>query len=215
MSKEQIVAIIKRHYALCGPDFPECGVANEIKKYADEELARRPVPEDAPGGLSEEEKAIMAWNGFHGTNDADKLKALVRRLLTPASCGEEAGRRCGTCSSHPDGCPTPAPNREAELKVIEEIGAERERQKSVEGWSPAHDDEHGDYALARAAACYVNDIGSCRSPSALWPWDMKWWKPTTHRRNLIKAAALIVAEIERVDRLASLAQSEMKGEGKL
>jgi hypothetical protein len=35
-----------------------------------------------------------------------------------------------------------------------------------------------------------------------WPWDLKWWKPTTPRRDLVKAAALIVAEIERLDRAA-------------
>lgn len=30
-----------------------------------------------------------------------------------------------------------------------------------------------------------------------------WWKPKDRRRNLVKAGALIVAEIERLDRLAS------------
>ena len=31
--------------------------------------------------LSEEEKSIMAWKGFHSTRDAEKLKDLVLRLL--------------------------------------------------------------------------------------------------------------------------------------
>jgi hypothetical protein len=34
----------------------------------------------------------------------------------------------------------------------------------------------------------------------IWPWDRKWWKPTDRRRDLVKAAALILAEIERLDR---------------
>ncbi|MEB3421767.1 hypothetical protein VK682_24660 [Salipiger manganoxidans] len=42
----------------------------------------------------------------------------------------------------------------------------------------------------------------------LWPWDRKWWKPTTPRRDLVKAGALIVAEIERLDRAALRAAQE-------
>jgi hypothetical protein len=37
----------------------------------------------------------------------------------------------------------------------------------------------------------------------LWPWDDEWFKLTDPRRDLIKAAALIIAEIERLDRAAS------------
>jgi hypothetical protein len=35
-----------------------------------------------------------------------------------------------------------------------------------------------------------------------WPWPESWWKPTGDRRNLVKAGALILAEIERIDRAA-------------
>jgi len=34
----------------------------------------------------------------------------------------------------------------------------------------------------------------------VWPWGGFTWKPTTPRRDLVKAAALILAEIERLDR---------------
>lgn len=40
----------------------------------------------------------------------------------------------------------------------------------------------------------------------VWPWDESWWKPTTPRRDLVKAAALILAEIERLDRMAAAKQ---------
>ena len=60
--------------------------------------------------------------------------------------------------------------------------------------------------MAKAAACYALDAG--RAPQyrdnsftrSYWPWDWSWWKPRTPRKNLIRAAALIVAEIERIDR---------------
>jgi hypothetical protein len=78
--------------------------------------------------------------------------------------------------------------------VIEEIRAERERQMGQEGWTYRHDDRHNNREIAKAAACYAvgNHVG--------WPWSMRWWNPKTYRRNLIRAAALLVAEIERIDR---------------
>lgn len=93
--------------------------------------------------------------------------------------------------------------------VIAEIAAERERQKTVEGWTPEHDDEHDQGALATAAASYAlhagdmvnpNRDGYAACPPAFWPFDSEWWKPKTPRRDLIRAGALIVAEIERLDR---------------
>ena len=39
-------------------------------------------------------------------------------------------------------------------------------------------------------------------PGPDWPWAPEWWKPSSYRRNLIKAGALIIAEIERLDRAA-------------
>jgi hypothetical protein len=94
------------------------------------------------------------------------------------------------------------------VSVIEEIAAERERQKAVEGWTPEHDDRHVGGDLARAAAAYA--LSSVEYPKfrgdpipAPWPWDIKWWKPKDRRRDLIRAAALIAAEVERLDRIAA------------
>jgi hypothetical protein len=90
------------------------------------------------------------------------------------------------------------------VSVIDEIKAERDRQVSAEGWTAEHDDGHNRGELALAGACYAastHPSSDARvAADALWPWDDKWWKPTTRRRDLIKAAALIVAEIERLDR---------------
>lgn len=88
-------------------------------------------------------------------------------------------------------------------QAARDVLAERQRQIDVEGWTPEHDDtEHLPDELALAAASYVcADEGD--APPAIWPWDWKWWKPKSRRRNLVKAAALILAEIERLDRAAS------------
>lgn len=90
---------------------------------------------------------------------------------------------------------------QAMLDVVDE----RFRQRYEEGWTPDHDEGHADGELAQAAAWYAlpipirtaldtNDID-------LWPFDWEWFKPTDRRRDLVKAGALIIAEIERLDRL--------------
>ncbi len=98
-----------------------------------------------------------------------------------------------------------------ECGIVSEIAAERRRQVRVEGWSAAHDDQHAQGEIARAAAAYALHAGWQSHPRAtgwpffppgFWPWDDAWWKPKDRRRNLVRAAALIIAEIERLDRAA-------------
>jgi hypothetical protein len=90
--------------------------------------------------------------------------------------------------------------------AVRDVLAERARQVEVEGWTPEHDDEHTDGSLAVAGACYAL-VDARDTIGGAWPWDFRWWKPTTQRRNLIKAGALILAEIERVDRASKKAAS--------
>jgi hypothetical protein len=118
-----------------------------------------------------------------------------------------------------------SPERIRELKKeairmtgVELITAERERQVSVEGWKPEHDDKHEEGDLTGAAMAYASAAqdqvtvikdGTVKSVVALdrsmyifWPWDQDWWKPSPDPiRNLVKAGALIAAEIDRLQRL--------------
>lgn len=98
-----------------------------------------------------------------------------------------------------------------DTKALQDVIAERQRQIEAEGWTPEHDDEHSRGELAQAAACYAmassklirNEPGSSDySTPNEWPWHPNWWKPSSPRRNLVKAGALILAEIERIDRAA-------------
>lgn len=94
-------------------------------------------------------------------------------------------------------------------KAAVDVLAERKRQVEAEGWTPEHDDRHKDCELAAAAACYAtcDDNRQLRKLNydgvPLWPWAAGWWKPAGYRRNLVKAAALLLAEIERLDRRAA------------
>lgn len=95
-------------------------------------------------------------------------------------------------------------------KAAHDVLAERRRQVEQEGWTTGHDDMHAAGELERAAAAYCASAARpklyARKPGAaftvppLWPWDMRWWKPRDPRADLVRAGALILAEIERIDR---------------
>ena len=92
------------------------------------------------------------------------------------------------------------------------IAAERQRQIAEEGWTAEHDDGHTDCQLLDAGICYAGMAGSLLlDPDSgdeakvalveVWPWDSRWWKPSDDPiRNLVKAGALIAAEIDRLQR---------------
>ncbi len=103
------------------------------------------------------------------------------------------------------------PSRQPPMAGLVDAIAERVRQIEAEGWTAEHDDSHAEGEMARAAAAYC--LGQYEMTgrvqdgkrfllwrSVLWPWSKEWWKPKTRREDLIRAAALIVAEIERLDR---------------
>ena len=93
------------------------------------------------------------------------------------------------------------------MNAIELIAAERARQIEQKGYTPAHDDQHTRGELGDAAICYAwsaNEQVNHRpgaEPLPSWPFaDDAWqWSPDP-LRNLVKAGALIVAEIERLQR---------------
>jgi hypothetical protein len=84
-----------------------------------------------------------------------------------------------------------------------DVLAERQRQVSAEGWTPEHDDKYPPGELAKAAACYAIHEPDFTHVPSFWPWGASWWKPTDSRRNLVKAGALILAELERLDRASA------------
>jgi hypothetical protein len=83
-----------------------------------------------------------------------------------------------------------------------DVLAERRRQIESENWAPEHDDKYHKGELLAAALCYMRaaDITKPGIVPGSWPWPRAWWKPGMERRNLEKAGALILAEIERIDR---------------
>lgn len=101
--------------------------------------------------------------------------------------------------------------------ALRDVAAERRRQIEAEGWTSEHDDQHDDESLALAAVCYAmpepHRFGGCywrvtpgdNIPPIAWPesWHVSWWKPKDRRSDLVRAAALLLAEVERLDRQAA------------
>ncbi|EPL8825528.1 hypothetical protein NRT23_006040 [Pseudomonas aeruginosa] len=93
-----------------------------------------------------------------------------------------------------------APGKEVPQAWLD-VQAERRRQVEAEGWTPEHDDLYCAAELPRAAAAYILNGANDEAP-AIWPFSAKWWKPRDARSNYVRAGALILAEIERLDRAA-------------
>ena len=99
---------------------------------------------------------------------------------------------------------------------VDSIAVERARQIEEEDFTDSYDDCATSGQLAKAAACYAlhatrtdayragfGDLNPDKKQANLqnWPWVIDFWKPTTRRRDLVKAGALIAAEIDRLDRM--------------
>ncbi|NVM87595.1 hypothetical protein FHT32_001234 [Variovorax sp. SG517] len=114
------------------------------------------------------------------------------------------------------------PVRNVLTAAARDVLAERQRQVGLEGFTPEHDDEHDAGELASAACAYALTAADKLSPysqgdgnyeaihPSAWPWASEWWKPGTARRMLEKAGALIIGEMDRIDRAAG--NSATKGE---
>ena len=106
---------------------------------------------------------------------------------------------------------------------LELIAEERARQMSEENWNSLHDDQHKNRELAAAALSYLkhyvarawtfkNELGmpgitdgeetyrSEEMPDS-WPWEEGDWKPKNPMRDIVRAGALIAAEIDRLQRI--------------
>lgn len=87
------------------------------------------------------------------------------------------------------------------------IAHERLRQQAELGYTAGSDDSYVDGQLWKAAHAYLStlagyDVGEslgniAKDPPDYWPWDEKHWKPQGPTQDLVRAGALIAAEISR------------------
>lgn len=99
------------------------------------------------------------------------------------------------------------------LTGAEQIAIERRRQVDKEGWTSEHDADWTEGELKMAAMAYLeadgndqylcetNDRQRFNTPAYdYWPWKSTWWKPKDRLSNLVRAGALIAAEIDRIQK---------------
>ncbi|HBT6279263.1 hypothetical protein LGR97_17765 [Klebsiella quasipneumoniae subsp. similipneumoniae] len=163
----------------------------------------------------------LMWNLWKAAG-AELVEALEKAQQRIAEL-EEAEQKLCAANVTLDARAELAERRLAEMEsrtvtaAAADVLAERQRQVTAEGWSPKHDDQYKNTELAFAASCYAfhaaaaswdledNGIPYDSHPvPKQWPWDPSWWRPTDARRDLVKAGALILAEIERIDRAAGI-----------
>lgn len=94
---------------------------------------------------------------------------------------------------------------------VRAIADERQRQVHSEGFSAENDADYKAGVLANAALAYLQvaamDLAAggrthiaTETPPACWPWHRLWWKPQDTRRDLVRAGALIAAQLDAIDR---------------
>ncbi|RPW57769.1 hypothetical protein IPC740_11820 [Pseudomonas aeruginosa] len=103
--------------------------------------------------------------------------------------------------------PAAAPGKEVPQAWLD-VQAERRRQVEVEGYHGFRDSHYISYELSKAARAYIEVSWHalsgglpCKQPES-WPW-MAGFKWSDGRTMLVKACALTLAEIERLDRAAA------------
>lgn len=93
---------------------------------------------------------------------------------------------------------------------VQAIAIERQRQMATERFTSTHDEQYQRGELAKAAVAYAQlaamelDAGTrghigWLNPPAIWPWEAHWWKPVDARRDLVRAGALIAAQLDLID----------------
>ncbi|HEL7748804.1 TPA: hypothetical protein UL761_000308 [Stenotrophomonas maltophilia] len=93
---------------------------------------------------------------------------------------------------------------------VQAIAIERQRQMAAERFTSTHDEQYQRGELAKAAVAYAQlaamelDAGTrghigWLNPPAIWPWEAHWWKPVDARRDLVRAGALIAAQLDLID----------------
>lgn len=140
----------------------------------------------AEARLTNEQRDVLTWAIGRANAQGEDACADVLRSILASQPGQ------------------PEPSAEV-TDAARDVLCERRRQVEQEGWTPEHDEKHRDHELSCAAGCYAMHTLAypAGDPPPAWPWGADWWKPTTHRRNLVKAGALILAEIEKIDRAAA------------
>lgn len=205
--------IRREHAEWSDATFGDVGPIGPLKHLSKEALETAAEP----GDLSEwADMQFLLWDAQRraGITDKQITRAMVEKLAVNKK-REWPEPKDGEPRLHIKEQPVPAASSESVSQsltdALHDVIAERQRQVSVKGWTPEHDDTYTCGELSGAAISYIEPM------EAVFYWPAEWhddsFKPSDERRNLVKATALLLAEIERLDRIsAASALSEVDRE---
>lgn len=134
--------------------------------------------------LNQVESAASLLVHYFARNNSKQMEKIYLNSLRPLLANTTAFQTIGT----------------------ELVKEERQRQVKEEGFDFDHDRLHPQGTLIRAAHCYhcyamaqlEGEAIEENKLLSLWPFGLEWWNPSNDPvRNMVKAAALIAAEIDR------------------
>lgn len=139
--------------------------------------------------------AVIDGQSRHLTK-GDELRQLDEASAVTVTGDEDAALQSvfGT-----DDSPRPWPGL---MRAASDVFEERLRHVTGEGFELERDDTYVNRELVGAAICYALPASSLPLHRVVFSWPLApgTFKPTSPRTCLVKAAALILAEIERLDR---------------
>jgi hypothetical protein len=135
-----------------------------------------------------------------GCHEGDRIAVVVLGDRFTERTPDDVQAALSQLSAPPEG----DPERDGAQMIV----AER-RRHAASGYTSEHDAEHADESLALAACSYAiprswrrwkQSRDSNGAVPTTWPWDARRWRPTQDDRvrELVKAGALIAAEIDRL-----------------
>lgn len=206
--------IRREHAEWSDKTFGDVGPIGSLKHLSKEALEAAADPSDP---LEWADMQFLLWDAQRrmGISDEFVTRAMTEKLaINKARQWPEP--KDGEPRLHIKEQPVPAPSSESVSQsltdVLRDVIAERQRQISVKGWTPEHDDTYTCGELSGAAISYIEPM------EAVFYWPAEWhddsFKPSDERRNLVKATALLLAEIERLDRISAASALSEVSDGK-
>ncbi len=195
--------IRREHAEWSDKTFGDVGPIGPLKHLSKEALEAAADPSDP---LEWADMQFLLWDAQRrmGISDEFITRAMIEKLAVNKK-REWPEPKDGEPRLHIKEQPVPAASSESVslslTDALRDVIAERQRQVSVKGWTPDHDDTYTCGELSGAAISYIEPM------EAVFYWPAEWhddsFKPSDERRNLVKATALLLAEIERLDRISA------------
>lgn len=172
-------------YFLC-PEDPDCIPVIEAENIDEAKKEMCTACIEAPPEDFECDDPLEVTDGSEDERPCQAMRCLIAYSDGEGGCYWVEEDLCSSCAM--------LLNNDAVHSVLEE----RMRQVKKYGFDAEHDDQNTQEELRWAAHSYLSDS------SFYWPSQWKNWKyrgeKDTYRQRLVTAAALLLAEIERVDR---------------